>query len=29
MAAGERATFRVPPDKLHLFDAETEEALAG
>ena len=22
-----RATFRIPPDKLHLFDAETEQAL--
>ena len=24
---GEQSTFRIPPDKLHLFDAETEEAL--
>ena len=27
VAAGEQATFRIPRDKLHLFDAETEQAL--
>ena len=27
MTAGEQKTFRIPPDKLHLFDAETEQAL--
>ena len=29
VATGEQATFRIPPDKLHLFDAETEQALPG
>ena len=29
VAAGEQATFRIPRDKLHLFDAETERALPG
>jgi ABC-type sugar transport system ATPase subunit len=29
VATGEERTFRIPRDKLHLFDAETEQALAG
>jgi ABC-type sugar transport system ATPase subunit len=29
LAAGEERTFAVPRERLHLFDAETEEALAG
>ena len=27
VAQGEHSTFRIPADKLHLFDAETELAL--
>jgi len=27
ISPGEQSTFRIPPDKLHLFDAETEQAL--
>jgi ABC-type sugar transport system ATPase subunit len=27
VAPGEQSTFRIPTDKLHLFDAETELAL--
>jgi multiple sugar transport system ATP-binding protein len=27
VATGEQRTFRIPPGKLHLFDAETEQAL--
>jgi multiple sugar transport system ATP-binding protein len=27
VAPGEQSSFRIPPDKLHLFDAETEQAL--